>query len=120
MPGEGRLIFFDDICDLQVLPADAPSACVVGRSLIATHQNLEQRVCKGLLREDLYHHLNMIRLCLLSLRERIEDILILMCHFLALSARKLGVEVSTCRMWCDLVPEQPRTAGHFLPENLYN
>jgi len=62
------------------------------RVIAATHQNLEQRVREGLFREDLYHRLNVIRLRLPSLRERREDIPILVRHFLAQSARQLGVE----------------------------
>jgi two-component system nitrogen regulation response regulator GlnG len=62
------------------------------RVITATHQNLEQRVKDGLFREDLYHRLNVIRLRLPSLRERREDIPILVRHFLVQSARQLGVE----------------------------
>ncbi len=62
------------------------------RVIAATHQNLEQRVRDGLFREDLYHRLNVIRRRLPSLRERREDIPILVRYFLAQSARQLGVE----------------------------
>jgi len=62
------------------------------RVIAATHQNLEQRVAEGLFREDLYHRLNVIRLRIPSLRERREDIPILIRHFLKLSAQQLGVE----------------------------
>ncbi len=62
------------------------------RVIAATHQNLEQRVRDGLFREDLYHRLNVIRLRLPSLRERREDIPVLTRHFIAQSARQLGVE----------------------------
>lgn len=62
------------------------------RVIAATHQNLEERVREGLFREDLYHRLNVIRLRLPSLRERREDIPVLGRHFLAQSARQLGVE----------------------------
>ena len=62
------------------------------RVIAATHQNLELRVKEGLFREDLYHRLNVIRLRLPSLRERREDIPILTRHFLAQSAKQLGVE----------------------------
>jgi two-component system nitrogen regulation response regulator GlnG len=62
------------------------------RVITATHQNLEQRVREGLFREDLYHRLNVIRLRLPSLRERREDIPLLVRHFLVQSARQLGVE----------------------------
>ena len=62
------------------------------RVIAATHQDLEARVKKGLFREDLFHRLNVIRLRLPLLRERREDIALLARHFLAKSARELGVE----------------------------
>ncbi|HTT37076.1 MAG TPA: nitrogen regulation protein NR(I) [Burkholderiales bacterium] len=62
------------------------------RIIAATHQDLENRVKQGLFREDLFHRLNVIRIRLPSLRERREDIPLLARHFLAKSARELGVE----------------------------
>jgi len=62
------------------------------RVIAATHQNLEQRVKEGVFREDLFHRLNVIRLRLPALRERLEDIPMLTRHFLQQSARQLGVE----------------------------
>ena len=62
------------------------------RIIAATHQNLEQRVRDGLFREDLLHRLNVIRVRLPSLRERREDIPLLVRYFLGKSARELGVE----------------------------
>ena len=62
------------------------------RVIAATHQDLDQRVKEGLFREDLYHRLNVIRLRLPSLRERREDIALLLKHFLAKSARELNVD----------------------------
>jgi two-component system nitrogen regulation response regulator GlnG len=63
------------------------------RVIAATHQDLEERVRKGLFREDLFHRLNVIRLRLPPLRERLEDIALLSRHFLARSARELDVDV---------------------------
>jgi len=62
------------------------------RVIAATHQNLEDRVRQGLFREDLFHRLNVIRLRLPALRERSDDIPLLIRHFLARSARELGGE----------------------------
>lgn len=62
------------------------------RVIAATHQNLEERARQGLFREDLYHRLNVIRLRLPALRERSEDIPLLVKHFLVKSAQELGVE----------------------------
>ncbi|MCC4115011.1 nitrogen regulation protein NR(I) [Aromatoleum toluclasticum] len=62
------------------------------RVIAATHQNLEDRVRQGLFREDLFHRLNVIRLRLPPMRERREDIPLLVRHFLQKSAHDLGVE----------------------------
>ncbi|MBI5919612.1 MAG: nitrogen regulation protein NR(I) [Nitrosomonadales bacterium] len=62
------------------------------RIIAATHQNLDERVKQGLFREDLFHRLNVIRLRLPPLRERREDIPLLVRYFLQRSARELGVE----------------------------
>jgi two-component system nitrogen regulation response regulator GlnG len=62
------------------------------RVIAATHQDLEERVRKGLFREDLLHRLNVVRLRLPPLRERREDIGPLARHFLQKSARELAVE----------------------------
>jgi two-component system nitrogen regulation response regulator GlnG len=62
------------------------------RVIAATHQDLEQRVKEGNFREDLFHRLNVIRLRLPALRERVDDIPMLARHFLQQSAKQLGVE----------------------------
>jgi two-component system nitrogen regulation response regulator GlnG len=65
------------------------------RVIAATHQNLEERVEKGLFREDLFHRLNVIRIELPPLRARREDIPDLVTHYLQLAAQELGVEAKT-------------------------
>ncbi|HHR6037202.1 TPA: nitrogen regulation protein NR(I) [Providencia alcalifaciens] len=62
------------------------------RIIAATHQNLEKRVEEGLFREDLFHRLNVIRVQLPPLRERVEDIPRLAHYFLQNTAKELGVE----------------------------
>ncbi|MCA0326341.1 MAG: nitrogen regulation protein NR(I) [Proteobacteria bacterium] len=105
---EGGTLFLDEIGDmpfdlqtrlLRVL-SDGQFYRVGGHSAVkanvrviaATHQDLEQRVKEGAFREDLFHRLNVIRLRLPALRERREDVPMLARHFLAQSARQLGVE----------------------------
>lgn len=61
------------------------------RVIAATHQNLEERVAKGLFREDLLHRLNVIRVVLPPLRARREDIPALLKAYLSVAARELGV-----------------------------
>ncbi|HEY0666239.1 MAG TPA: nitrogen regulation protein NR(I) [Gallionella sp.] len=105
---EGGTLFLDEIGDM---PADLQTRLLrvlsdgnfyrVGghqpikanvRIITATHQDLEERVRKGLFREDLFHRLNVIRLRLPPLRERREDIPLLARYFLLKSARELDVE----------------------------
>ncbi len=105
---EGGTLFLDEIGDM---PADLQTRLLrvlsdgqfyrVGghtpqtanvRVIAATHQALEERVKQGLFREDLFHRLNVIRLRLPALRERRDDIPLLTKHFLAKSAKELGVE----------------------------
>jgi DNA-binding NtrC family response regulator len=52
------------------------------RVLAATNEPLEQRIKEGTFREDLYYRLNVIAINLPSLRERREDIPLLVSHFL--------------------------------------
>jgi len=62
------------------------------RIIAATHQNLEDLVNEGRFREDLFHRLNVIRIHIPSLRERREDIPLLLEHFLKSAARELEVD----------------------------
>ena len=108
---DGGTLFLDEIGDmpaelqtrlLRVL-ADGEFYRVGGhtpikvdvRIIAATHQNLEKRVKDGLFREDLFHRLNVIRIHVPSLRERREDIPLLLQHFLKRAAKEIGVEPKT-------------------------
>ena len=63
------------------------------RVLAATNQNLEQQVASGKFREDLYHRLNVIRIDLPPLSDRLEDVPLLTERFLHASAEELDVEM---------------------------
>ncbi|AGA35363.1 Nitrogen regulation protein NR(I) [Thioalkalivibrio nitratireducens DSM 14787] len=67
------------------------------RIIAATHQDLEDRVAAGLFREDLFHRLNVIRIHVPALRERPEDIPLLIRHFMLEAARDLDVEPKLMR-----------------------
>jgi len=62
------------------------------RVIAASNQNLQERVARGLFREDLYHRLNVIRIELPPLRARAEDIPGLLQHYMLVAAHELSVE----------------------------
>ncbi len=67
------------------------------RIIAATHQDLEARVREGSFREDLFHRLNVIRVHSPALRERREDIPVLLDHFLKSAAEELNTEAKTLK-----------------------
>lgn len=67
------------------------------RIIAATHQNLENLVKEGRFREDLFHRLNVIRIHIPSLKDRKEDIPLLMKHFLSSISKELEVETKRLR-----------------------
>ncbi len=110
---DGGTLFLDEIGDM---PADLQTRLLrvlasgefyrVGghdpvkvnvRIIAATHQDLEERVGKGKFREDLFHRLNVIRIHLPALRERQEDIPLLLNYFLVRAAKELSVDVKRLR-----------------------
>ena len=63
------------------------------RILSATNRNLEDGIAAGTFRSDLYHRLKVITIRLPTLRQRSQDIPILIDHFIKLFARKHGKQV---------------------------
>lgn len=59
------------------------------RVISATNLNLEEEVRKGAFREDLYYRLNVIPILLPPLRERKEDILSLVKHFIEKNCKEM-------------------------------
>lgn len=83
-----KLLMFLD--DQVVLPVGGVKGYRVNvRVIAATHRNLEAMAKQGLFREDLLFRLNVVRIRLPPLRERRDDSLLLMDHFLASMAERL-------------------------------
>jgi two-component system NtrC family response regulator len=63
------------------------------RLLAATHRNLEALVREGRFRDDLYYRINVVTIALPPLRERREDLPMLVDHFLRVFADKNGKSI---------------------------
>lgn len=70
------------------------------RVICATNKNLKEMIAKGEFREDLYYRINVINVALPSLKERPEDIPILMDYFLQKRCEEAGVPLKTFSKKC--------------------
>src|SRR3954467_11940292 len=61
------------------------------RLVAATNRNLERMVREGKFREDLFFRLNVVRLFMPPLRERPEDVPLLLAHFIRIFSEENGV-----------------------------
>lgn len=106
----GGTIFLDEIADLslgiqgkllRVLQSkeferlgESVSQKVDVRVIAATNRNLEEAMKEGAFREDLFYRLNAVRLKLVPLRERPEDLPILIPHFLQMFGKASVVDLT--------------------------
>lgn len=65
------------------------------RVIAATNKNLKEEIKQGRFREDLYHRLSVIELKVPALKDRIEDIPLLIEHFSGIIAEEQGSKVKT-------------------------
>jgi two-component system response regulator AtoC len=65
------------------------------RLVAATNRNLEQMVKEGKFREDLFFRLNVVRITTPPLRERMDDIPVLLEHFIKVYTKENGYELVT-------------------------
>jgi two-component system response regulator GlrR len=77
----------------QVRPVGSTDAVSIDTRVIsATHQDLKDLMIKGTFREDLFYRLNVVNIHLPALRERREDVPLLVEHFLVQIATESGEE----------------------------
>jgi len=65
------------------------------RVLSATNKNLKKEVEEGKFREDLFYRLNVVQLNMPPLRERLEDVALLVNHFLGVFKKETGLSSLT-------------------------
>jgi two-component system nitrogen regulation response regulator GlnG len=98
MPAELQTRLLRVLADGEFYPVGAHLSVKVDvRIIAATHQNLEALVEQGRFREDLFHRLNVIRIHIPPLRDRKQDIPLLLRHFLTQAAQELNTEVKILR-----------------------
>ena len=107
--GQSSTIFLDEIGDLpsevqvkllrvleeRQIPAPREPAADRddARIIAATHRNLEQRIAEGAFREDLYYRLNVFPIHIPPLRERAEDIPLLVWRFVEEFSKAFGKRI---------------------------
>ena len=126
---DGGDIFLDEIGDmpltlqaklLRVLETgrfervgDQAPVKVNVRIISATHQDLHRTIAEGRFREDLFYRINVIPIHLPPLRERREDIPLMVEHFLAGLQRRTGKTISAVTR-----PAMERLMDHVWPGNV--
>ena len=105
---EGGTVFLDEVGELpvnlqakllraiqerEIRPVGSTRRISINvRILAATNRDLEQAVMQGTFRRDLYFRLNVLSLRIPALRERRQDIPLLVAYFLERLARNSGIE----------------------------
>ena len=105
---EGGTVFLDEIGDLpvdlqskllraiqekEIRPVGSVKRIPINvRILAATNRDLEHAVAEGTFRRDLYFRLNVLTIRVPPLRERRQDIPLLVAHFLERQGRETGIE----------------------------
>jgi transcriptional regulator with PAS, ATPase and Fis domain len=87
---QGLLLRFLETGEIQTVGADRVVIVNDARVIASTNRNLRDLVVQGQFREDLFYRLNVIHLIVPPLRERREDIPLLVEHFLQVLVAKNG------------------------------
>lgn len=103
MPLQTRLLRVLQEREVLRLGANEPVPCDV-RVIAATHRDLRQQVGAGEFREDLYYRLNILRMGLPPLRERMDDLPRLTPLFLERALARAGARMSVDALQASLLP----------------
>ncbi len=88
---QALLLRFLETGEIQRVGSERVDGRIDVRVIAATNRNLPERIANREFREDLYYRLNVLRLAIPPLRERGDDIALLLRHYLAECARQHGV-----------------------------
>lgn len=94
---QGLLLRFLETGELQKVGAFSESRPVNVRVVTATNRKLRDLVTQGIFREDLFYRINVIQIVLPPLRERKEDIPLLIEHFVRQSSNAHGQHSAVMR-----------------------
>jgi transcriptional regulator with PAS, ATPase and Fis domain len=92
---QGLLLRFMETGELQKVGGDSTNGRVDVRVIAATNRSLRDMVAQGTFREDLFYRLNVIHLTVPPLRDRREDIPVLIEHFVERFTRTNGYLVKS-------------------------
>ena len=96
LPSEVQVKLLRVLEERQIERLGSPRAISVNTRIIAaTHRDLEQRVADGSFREDLFYRLNVFPIRVPPLRERTDDIPLLVWRFVAEFSRSFGKPIET-------------------------
>ncbi len=87
---QAALLRFLETGEIQRVGADRVRGTVNVRVIAATNRELDPEIAGGAFRRDLYYRLNVLRIAIPPLRERKEDIPLLLDHFMGCYSRQPG------------------------------
>jgi DNA-binding NtrC family response regulator len=95
---QALLLRFLESGEIRPVGAEQPHSAVDVRVIAATNRDIDARVAAGDLRADLIYRLRVVHLAVPPLRERREDIPVLIERFIAQSGRRVNVSAAAMRM----------------------
>ena len=96
LPADVQVKLLRVLEERQIERLGSPKAVHVDvRIIAATHRNLEKRIAEGTFREDLFYRLNVFPIQVPPLRERVEDIPLLVWRFVDEFSKAFGKRIET-------------------------